>query len=89
VSDSLDSSVHPNHQRRERSVRVQDSVVGMTDTELERAFDPFYRADESRGLSRGHGLAIVKRLVRQFGWTISAHSRPGEGTTIEVTFVAG
>jgi signal transduction histidine kinase len=73
------------------SVRVQDSGVGMTDTELERAFDPFYRADESRGLSRGHGLglAIVKRLVRQFGWTISAHSRPGEGTTIEVTFVAG
>ncbi|MEQ8484326.1 MAG: HAMP domain-containing sensor histidine kinase [Pseudomonadales bacterium] len=70
------------------SVRVKDSGVGMTGEQLERAFDPFYRADESRGMTRGHGLglAIVKRLIRQFGWRISAHSRPGEGTTIEVWF---
>lgn len=70
------------------SVRVVDTGIGMSGEELERAFDPFYRADESRGLTRGHGLglAIVKRLVRQFGWAISAHSRPGEGTTIEVRF---
>jgi signal transduction histidine kinase len=72
------------------SVRVKDTGVGMSGEQLERAFDPFYRADESRGLTPGHGLglAIVKRLVRQFGWTISAHSRPGEGTTIEVTFAS-
>lgn len=70
------------------SVRVADSGVGMSGEELERAFDPFYRADQSRGRTAGHGLglSIVKRLVRQFGWTISAHSRPGEGTTIEVHF---
>lgn len=69
-------------------VRVADSGIGMSGEELERAFDPFYRADESRGMTRGHGLglSIVKRLIRQFGWTISAHSRPGEGTTIEVRF---
>jgi signal transduction histidine kinase len=72
----------------ERGVAVADTGVGMSGEELERAFDPFYRADESRGLTRGHGLglSIVKRLVRQFGWSISAHSRPGEGTTIEVRF---
>jgi signal transduction histidine kinase len=74
----------------DRGVRVRDTGVGMSGEQLERAFDAFYRADESRGLTRGHGLglAIVKRLVRQFGWTISAHSRPGEGTTIEVRFSA-
>lgn len=72
----------------EGSVRVADSGVGMSGEELERAFDPFYRADQSRGRTAGHGLglSIVKRLVRQFGWSISAHSRPGEGTTIEVHF---
>lgn len=71
-------------------VRVADTGIGMSGEELERAFDPFYRADESRGMTRGHGLglAIVKRLVRQFGWKISAHSRAGEGTTIEITFAA-
>jgi len=70
------------------SVRVSDTGVGMSGEELERAFDPFYRADESRGLTQGHGLglSIVKRLVRQFDWSISAHSRPGEGTTLEVCF---
>ncbi len=72
----------------DRGVSVSDTGVGMSEDELERAFDPFYRADESRGLTRGHGLglSIVKRLVRQFGWSISAHSKPGEGTTIEVRF---
>jgi signal transduction histidine kinase len=71
------------------TVRVADTGIGMSDQELERAFDPFYRADESRGMTRGHGLglSIVKRLTRQFGWTLSAHSRPGEGTTIEVRFL--
>ncbi|MEN9807668.1 MAG: hypothetical protein RL756_2188 [Pseudomonadota bacterium] len=69
-------------------VRVADSGVGMSSDELEKAFEPFYRADQSRGLTKGHGLglSIVKRLVRQFGWSISAHSRPGEGTTMEIRF---
>ena len=71
-----------------RGVRVEDTGVGMSRDELANAFEAFYRADESRGLIKGHGLglAIVRRLVRQFGWAISAHSRPGEGTTVEVRF---
>ncbi len=70
-------------------VRVADTGVGMSAEELEKVFEPFYRVDESRGVTKGHGLglSIVKRLVRQFGWSISAHSRPGEGTTMEVRFV--
>jgi len=73
-----------------RSVRVTDTGIGMTSDELEKVFEPFYRVDQSRGLTKGHGLglSIVKRLVRQFGWTISAHSRPGEGTTMEVRFTS-
>jgi len=71
-----------------RGVRVADTGIGMSGEELEKAFEPFYRVDQSRGLTKGHGLglSIVKRLVRQFGWSISAHSRPGEGTTMEVRF---
>lgn len=69
-------------------VRVSDTGIGMSSEELQKAFEPFYRVDESRGLTKGHGLglSIVKRLVRQFGWSISAHSRPGEGTSMEVRF---
>lgn len=72
----------------ESGVEVSDTGVGMSGEELEKAFDPFYRADQSRSLTPGHGLglSIVKRLVRQFGWSISAHSRPGEGTAVEIRF---
>ncbi len=70
----------------DNSVIVRDSGVGMSVEQLEQAFEPFYRADDSRALTRGHGLglAIVKRLCHQFGWAISAHSTPAEGTRIEV-----
>ena len=63
----------------------------MSRDELGNAFEPFYRADESRGIVKGHGLglSIVRRLVRQFGWGISAYSRPGEGTAVEVRFAEG
>jgi signal transduction histidine kinase len=72
-----------------RGVRVSDTGIGMSREELDKAFEPFYRVDQSRGLTKGHGLglSIVKRLVRQFGWSISAHSRPGEGTAMEVRFL--
>ncbi len=72
----------------ETKVTVQDTGVGMSGAELENAFEPFYRADESRGLTKGHGLglSIVKRLVHQFGWSISVYSQPGEGTAVAITF---
>ena len=67
---------------------VSDSGVGMTPEELDNAFKPFYRAESGRPMASGHGLglAIVRRFARQFGWRISAHSRPDEGTRVEVVF---
>ncbi len=70
------------------TVTVKDTGIGMSGAELKNAFEPFYRADESRGVIKGHGLglSIVKRLVHQFGWSISVYSRPGEGTSIAISF---
>ena len=69
-------------------VRVADTGPGMSRPDLANAFEPFYRADTSRGTSRGHGLglSIVRRLSQQFGWQLAANSRLGEGTTMEVRF---
>ncbi len=69
-------------------VRIKDSGIGMTEEELVSAFEPFYRAESSRGATRGHGLglSIVRRLADQFDWQISAVSKPAEGTSVTIRF---
>jgi signal transduction histidine kinase len=71
-----------------QGVIVEDTGVGMNKQEVENAFEPFYRAEQSREKTVGHGLglSIVRRLVRQFGWRISVKSQPGKGTSIGIIF---
>ncbi|HJP27661.1 MAG TPA: ATP-binding protein, partial [Dehalococcoidia bacterium] len=64
-----------------------DSGTGISETDLPRIFDQFYRADQSRNRATGGaglGLTIVKRLVEAHGGEISAKSDPGQGTTFRV-----
>jgi signal transduction histidine kinase len=72
------------------SVRVSDTGMGMSQEELQNAFEPFFRAEPSRTVTKGHGLglSIVRRLSRQFGWTVLTASQPNEGTSVEVQFPA-
>ena len=62
------------------TVSVKDNGVGMTKEQLNRIFDEFYMADESRRRvdSSGLGLAICKRIVEKHGGKIWVES-PGEG----------
>jgi signal transduction histidine kinase len=62
---------------------VEDTGAGIPAEELPQIFDRFYKSKDSRGT--GLGLAIAKSLVRAHGGEISAHSIPGEGTTIRFT----
>lgn len=66
-------------------VEVRDTGVGMEHDVLERAFEPFYRADQYVG-GRGLGLAIVRRLAMRFGWSVDIDSTPGKGTSVTVGF---
>jgi signal transduction histidine kinase len=66
-------------------VIVSDTGIGMEQQQLEKVFDPFYRANAD-GSGYGLGLTIVKRLCNQFGWTLSIRSKLGEGTAISVAF---
>ena len=69
-------------------VRFNDTGIGMSREELANMFEPFYRAETSRGDGKGHGLglAIVRRLSDRYGWTLNARSQPGQGTTVELRF---
>ena len=63
----------------------------MTGTDLANAFEPSNPADAARRNTDGHGLglAIVRRIARQYDWNVRARSRSGEGTTVEVGFAGG
>jgi signal transduction histidine kinase len=61
---------------------VTDNGRGMSEEDAARAFDPFYRAPETRDLpGTGLGLSIVKRVAQASGGTIALHTRPGQGST--------
>ena len=71
------------------SVAVSDTGVGMTAEDRERIFEPFDRGDAARArpaAGHGLGLAIVRRLADQFGWSVDVASAPGAGTKVMLGF---
>ena len=67
-------------------VTVRDTGIGMSRETLQRAFDPFYRADQDAG-GMGLGLSVVRRLGDRFGWPVVLESVPGSGTLATIQFV--
>jgi signal transduction histidine kinase len=68
-------------------LRVSDDGAGVSEEDLPRLFERFYRADrvrESRGT--GLGLAVVKHIVAAGGGTVDADGAPGHGLTITARF---
>lgn len=69
-------------------VSVKDTGIGMTETQISRIFDEFYKADLSRHEmdSSGLGLSIAKRVVERHGGKIWAESKGlGQGSTFFFT----
>lgn len=60
---------------------VEDSGRGMTARELEKAFTPFFSTREG---GTGLGLAMVRKIVEEFGGNASVESRPGLGTVVYI-----
>jgi two-component system sensor histidine kinase KdpD len=64
-------------------VRVIDRGPGIAPAELERVFEPFYRADETARGQRGSGLglAIARGFAVANGGSLEVESLPGQGAT--------
>ena len=66
---------------------VQDSGIGISESDLPHIFDRFYRADDSRSKQTGGsglGLAIAKWIVERHGGRFDVISRKDIGTRITV-----
>ena len=64
-------------------VRVVDRGPGIPPAQLERVFEPFYRAGTPGGEHRGSGLglAIARGFTEANGGTLRVESLPGQGAT--------
>lgn len=68
-------------------IAVEDEGPGIPEGELEFAFEPFYRIEDSRSRETGGtglGLAIVRQVVRSHGGDARLSNRPGRGMRAEI-----
>ena len=72
------------------TLRVRDTGLGISEAQQAHVFEPFNRLDQARSAvaGTGIGLSITRRLVHAMGGRIGFSSRPGEGSSFEVTLGA-
>jgi heavy metal sensor kinase len=72
--------------RNEAVLVFEDNGIGITDEDLPRIFDRFYRCDKSRQQTgTGLGLSLVKAVVQDLGGCIRVSSQYGRGTVVTVS----
>jgi PAS domain S-box-containing protein len=64
-------------------LRVQDEGCGIAEDALPHIFEPFFTT-KPVGHGTGLGLATVYGIVRQNRGGVELHSRPGEGTRVDI-----
>ena len=72
-------------------LEIIDTGEGIPQKDLPYIFERFYRVDKSRNKKTGGlglGLTITKDLVEAHGWTITAKSKKGTGTSIIIKGMA-
>lgn len=71
------------------TLEVEDDGIGMSESEIPKIFERFYRVDRSktRG-STGLGLTIVRHIVELHGAKIQVFSKEGQGSRFTITFAA-
>ncbi|MGP4669575.1 PAS domain-containing sensor histidine kinase [Agrobacterium pusense] len=67
------------------TIEVSDSGIGIDAEDLERLFEPYFRARSATGIAgTGIGLNIVREIIELHDGTISVSSEIGRGTTFTV-----
>jgi len=69
------------------AITVKDTGVGISEKDIPRIFERFYRCDPSRSEAGiGLGLSFARAVARAHGGDIKVASTPDQGSTFTVTF---
>lgn len=68
-------------------LEITDTGIGIPAEELDRVYQPFYRASNTREYAgHGIGLSLSIRILQTYGAQISIRSELGKGTTVLMDF---
>lgn len=76
----VSTAMDPSSEGDRVHLQVEDSGIGMDETTLQRALEPFFTTKD-KGRGTGLGLSVAFGIVRAAGGDIRLESRPGVGTT--------
>lgn len=80
-------SFYGEEKETELCLTISDTGIGMSEEEIDKIFDRFYKVDEARNRTiegSGLGLSIVKKIIDLHEGSIAVNSVKGEGTTFTI-----
>lgn len=68
-------------------INIKDEGIGLTNEEIEKIFEPFFRSPKASQISDGLGLGLsmTSRIIRLHKGEINIISEPGKGSTFTIT----
>lgn len=85
-SEAYEINIHTNLTADEYTIDVEDFGIGISESELPKIYDMFYRSAENKdSKSTGLGLYLVKESINRIKGQVTVNSELGKGTRFNIT----
>ena len=85
---SVRIELKPTKRPDKMTLTIEDTGIGIDESDLPRVTERFFRVDKSRSRERGGtglGLAIVKHIIEAHGETLKIKSEPNKGSKFSIS----